>query len=464
MRDSKKEMKSPEITKGDILEGIINRIDDSGASIAIAKNRQIITYGGLPEEKVLIQVTYAGKQTLSGKIKKVISPSPSRKKNICNYWPECDGCSLIEMNYATQLKWKWDSILHNIKKYPSISSTPILPVLASPKQLGYRNSAKLVIAGKFNDPVIGVYRRKTHDVIDISDCALHHPLISRIIKAVKKGITKGKVPIYHPRSEQGLLRYLVIRVAENENLAMVSFVTAKRSYNELHHLSRFIQKEVSEIQVVTQNVNSSAGNVIFGKNDYFLTKTETLIASVGSAKFLISPRSFFQINTGSAEIIYNIVKEFSDSLEKPKILDLYCGIGAISMFIAKNAGYVLGVEVVESAVEDARKNVRLNKIYNCEFQAGNTVDILHDLIVEKKRFDQVIINPPRKGCESKVLDHIVKLNPSRIIYVSCSPETLARDLDILNAKNYKITKIQPVDMFPQTIHVETIASLQRCDT
>jgi 23S rRNA (uracil1939-C5)-methyltransferase len=332
-------------------------------------------------------------------------------------------------------------------------------IIPSPKPLHYRNSAKLVVAGKFAAPLIGIYRRNSHEVIDISDCPLHHPLVNRVVQSVKEGIRKGKVPIYSARTGSGILRYLVVRISERDNRAMAVLVTAQRSFNEIHHLAKFLQSAIPEVSVVVQNVNSSAGNVILGEKDYFITREKSLFDTIGEVRFSISPRSFFQVNSGSAMILYEKVRELGALTGVESVLDLYCGVGGISLFLAKGAKDVLGIESISAAVADAENNARLNGIRNCSFEAGDAAELLVGVREEGKRFDLIVLNPPRRGCEERVLGEVANLGPARIVYVSCSPKTLARDLDILAGHGYRSIEVQPVDMFPQTPHVENVALL-----
>jgi len=452
---------APPLKKGDKIEIFVSALDDDGCGIAVHAATQIRVNGGLPGDKLLARVTYSSQHRITAERIRVIEPSSQRIPSPCRHIPACDCCPLIEMDYPGQLAWKETHVSNNIRQHQALQNLQILPVKPSPLQLKYRNSAKLVIAGKFAEPLIGLYKRESHDILDISNCALHNPLINRIVAVVKKGITKGKVPIYHPKSEQGLLRYLLIRVAEPENRAMVVLVTSKRSYNELHHLAAYISKEVPEVKVIAQNVNTSTGNTILGSTDYFLTKKTTLETTINSVRFLVSPRSFFQINTGSAGIIYNLVKEFSALSKNSNVLDLYCGVGAISLFLAPLAGDILGIEVVESAVEDARRNARLNRAANCEFEAGDVVEELAAIVKTGTEVELIVLNPPRKGCDDTVLKQVAEIGANKIIYVSCSPASLGRDLSRLHSLGYDCRLIQPVDMFPQTTHVESVAVLER---
>jgi 23S rRNA (uracil1939-C5)-methyltransferase len=459
MKSPLKKITKPLLKKGQTLELTVSALDEDGFGIGIADTGQIRVRGVFPGEKAIVKIEHAGQHKIAARLVKIIEPAADRCKAPCRHLPDCDGCPLIELAYPSQLLWKENRVNNHIRRYKSLEHTVIHPVIPSPKQLQYRNSAKLVIGGRFTAPIIGIYRRESHDILDISSCSLHHPLINRIAAVVKRGIIKGKIPIYHPRSEQGLLRYLVVRVAENENRAMVVFVTSKRSFNELHHLAAFVRKEVPEVMVVVQNVNSSSGNVILGDRDYFLTKQSTLEASLHTVRFLISPRSFFQVNSGSAAIIYELIRKHSGLSGKETVLDLYCGIGAISLFLASMAKKVYGIEVVDAAVNDAVLNARINRLDNCSFEAGDVVEQLKWIAESEEKIHLVVLNPPRKGCEEKVLRQVISLQAARIIYVSCSPDSLARDLVVLHAAGYSAEFIQPVDMFPQTTHVESLAVL-----
>lgn len=447
--------------KGEKIELAVSALNEEGEGIAVHNSTQVRVKGGLPGERILAKITYSSQHRITADRIKILERSPQRVSSPCCHVPLCDSCPLIEMDYDSQLKWKENHVANNIRQHKPLQNVEILPVAPSPLKLHYRNSAKLVIAGKFAAPLIGIYKRDSHDILDISDCMLHHPLINRIVAVVKKGIMKGKVPIYNPKSAQGLLRYLAIRVAEPENRAMVVLVTSRRSYNELHHLASFISKEVPEVKVIAQNVNPTTGNVILGNNDFFHSKQTSLEAAIDGIRFLVSPRSFFQVNSGSAGVIYNLVKKLSGVSKSSNVLDLYCGIGAISLFLAESAGNILGIEVVESAVEDARKNARLNRLSNCEFESGDVVEELEAVITSGTVIDLIVLNPPRKGCEEKVLKQVALIAPPKIIYVSCSPSSLGRDLSILHPLGYNCLAIHPVDMFPQTTHVESVAILER---
>ncbi len=456
------EKKKP-VSKGQLVEFTILSMNHDGYGAGDVDGFPVLVRGAFPNELVRVRITFVGRREAFAEVVKILRKSPIRTvKPSCDKVEACEGCPFARMQYQAQLEWKKQLVMDCVHNYESLAEAIVHPVIPSAKPLGYRNSAKLVVAGKFADPMIGIYRQNTHEVVDISDCPLHHPLINKVVEAVKAGIVKGKIPIYSQRSGSGILRYLVIRVSEDSGKAMVAFVTAHRSFNEIHHLAKYLQSQVPEVSVVVQNVNSSTGNVIMGQHDHFVTRDQALNDRIGDIRFLISPRSFFQINNGAARSIYEKVSEWSDLSGSETVVDVYCGVGGISLFLAGKAKDVLGFETVDEAVIDAEKNARLNGVRNCRFEAGDATELLEGLLEDAGNIDLMVLNPPRKGCDESVLKKVALLRPEKVIYVSCSPQTLARDLDILAGSGYQTLAIQPVDMFPQTPHIENVALMKRC--
>lgn len=451
------------LLRNTLLEVKIASLDEDGYGVSRTEDGMSLKVSGaVPGDVVQIVVDHVSGGTAFCHLKKLLQSSALRSaKPPCRESADCGGCPLIVMKYSEQKVWKRGMILSELAKYPELSRIPVHHLLSPMNLVHYRSTVKLTVAGKFSDPFIGIYRRASHDVYDLEACPLHHPLINKVVDAVRKGITKCKVPVYNPQSKMGLLRYLVVRVSVSEKKAMAVLVTAKRSYNEIHHLARFIQEMVPDVQVVAQNVNSSEGNVIMGQKDYFLTPQHHLNEKVGDVSFRISPRSFFQVNNSGAELIYSQVRDWAALTGSETVLDMYCGIGGIGLFLAKQARLVIGVEVVEEAVADARLNAKINNIHNCRFEAGDAAELLEELAEEGHQVDLAVLNPPRKGCDQKVLERIKLLNPKAIIYVSCAPASLARDLVVLDKLGYVCREIQPVDMFPQTVHVENVARLEK---
>jgi 23S rRNA (uracil1939-C5)-methyltransferase len=455
----------PLLKRNAVIELGITVLDEDGYGSARTDDGMTLRIGGaLPGDTVLAKVDQVSRGTAFGHVLKLLKPSLLRSKHPpCTESADCLGCPLIAMKYSEQKVWKRGMILAELAKHGELAGVTVHPLLSPENLIHYRTTAKLAIAGKFSDPFIGIFRRASHDVYDLEQCPLHHPLINRVVEAVRSGIAKLKVPVYNPQSKMGLLRYLVVRVSAHEKKAMVVFVTARRSYNEIHHLGRYVQGLIPEAEVIAQNVNTSEGNVIMGQKDYFLTPRHYLTERIGDIAFQVSPRSFFQVNNSGARLIYEQVKQWSGLEGGENVLDLYCGIGGIGLFLADRAAQVIGIEVVEEAVADARRNAKLNARKNCRFEAGDAAELLEELAEEGQRIDVAVLNPPRKGCAPDVLDLVAGLAPARIIYVSCSPQSLARDLALLKGRGYSCREIQPVDMFPQTVHVENVALLEKTD-
>ncbi len=457
-----KDVASSSLRFGLALELTIEGLDSDGIGIAHHEGRQILVPGTVAQDRCLARITHFGKTVVFADLLNLVEPSLLRLQRCpCPDAALCLGCPLIPLRYGEQLRWKQAQVQAAFDAYPSLKGLVVPRLLTPERQLGYRTTAKLAVAGSHADPYIGIYRRASHDVVDLEECPLHHPLINAVIKAVGKGISKLKVPVYQDKNKSGILRYLVVRVSESTGQVMVTFVTARRAFNEIHHLARFLQEQVPQVTVVCQNVNSSEGNVIFGAHDHFLTKQQTLLDRIGQVELLISPRSFLQAQNDGARLLYETACEWAELDGSQHVLDLYCGIGGIALTFAPRSSQVLGVELNREAVADARRNARLNNVRNCRFEAGDVLELLDDLLEDEQRFDRVVLNPPRKGCDREVLDKVAELAPERIIYVSCSPHTLARDLDILTGKGYTCRQVQPVEMFPQTPHVENVALLIR---
>lgn len=445
-----------------VLDVEISGLDDEGYGISCSETHALRIGGALPGDTVRVGIDHVALRMAFGHVKKIITVSPLRSKRPpCRVSARCLGCPMIAMKYRDQADWKRQFILRHLREYRELGDITVHPLLSPLRLIHYRTTARLAISGKHFEPTIGIFRRSTHDVFDLTDCPIHHPLVNKAIEVVRAGIVKLKVPIYNPRSRMGLLRYLVVRVSEAEQKVMVVFVTAERSYNEIHHLGKFVREQMPEVEVVAQNVNSSEGNVIMGTADHFLTTKHHLTERIGDVALMISPRSFFQVNRDGACLIYEKVREWAQLTGTEIVLDLYCGIGGIALTLAPGARKVIGVEYVEAAVADAQKNARLNAIGNCTFEAGDAAELLEEIGEEEERVDVVVLNPPRKGCDEQVLQRVAALSPRTLIYVSCSPMSLARDLNVLKTLGYVCREMQPVDMFPQTMHIENVARLEK---
>ena len=442
----------------------IDALDNEGIGLAGHEGKTALVQGALPGETVLAEVEHIGRTHIYTRLRKVLRNSPQRTTNIiCKKELECLGCPLIGMKYQAQLDYKQQRVAAALSANGVAHDSSVLPTLAAEPPTAYRASAKLVFARKREKVLIGLYRRGSHDVVDCPDCPVHHPLINRIVAVVRDEVQRQGISVYSPRHMNGLLRYLLIRVSPLNDRAMVTLVSNFRDLQQLPKLGKWLMRKVPEVISVHQNVNSSSGNVIFGQETLKLHGTPDLIDRVGDIRLRIAPGAFFQVNTRQASRIYALVREWAQLKTNEKALDLYCGIGGIALHLAKDAGRVFGIEVVPEAVRNAADNARLNNLENCHFQAGDAAVELNRLSQQIASLAVAVINPPRKGCDAEVLETLIEFGPQRLIYVSCDPDSLARDLALLTHRHYRVEKVQPVDMFPQTAHVETVVLLTRID-
>jgi 23S rRNA (uracil1939-C5)-methyltransferase len=451
--------RSPKRKPAPSIEVEIARLDDEGIGIGRFENKEVLVAGALPGEKVLARVEHEGQRRIVGLLQRVLSPSPDRTGSPCKQAGICQGCPLIGMDYPAQLRFKEGKVRSALGRYPALKAVGVNPIHAAPQPLGYRTNAKLVMGKERGRVKIGLYRRGTHEVVDIGDCPVHHPLINRIVAVVREEVERQEVFVYDPVRRRGLLRYLAIKVSPAADKAMVTFVTAERNFREVTHLAKWLKKKVPEVVSVQQNVNPSEGNYIFGRDTLKVLGVPDLLDQVGDVRLRIAPTSFFQVNNTQAAWIYDLVRRWSRLTREEGALDLYCGIGGIALNLAGDAGQVVGIEAVEEAVRNARENARLNGVKNCTFRAGDVTDLVHEVELDMGNVAVAVANPPRGGCEPEVLEALAELTPRTLVYVSCNPETLARDLDILHSRGYRTEGVQPVDMFPQTPHVETVVRL-----
>jgi len=442
------------------LKLTIDSLDGEGIGLAKHENKTALVQGAFPGETVIAEVEHEGRTHFYTRLRRVLRNAPQRTaNNPCQKELECLGCPLIGMKYQAQLDYKQLRVEKALAEYQLLRDDLVQPTLASEPAVAYRASAKLVFGRKREKVLIGLYQRGSHEVIDTSDCPVHHPLINRIIKVIKDEVQRQSISVYSSRHQNGLLRYLLIRVSPGHNKAMVTFVSNFRDLQQLPKLGKWLMRKVPEVIAVHQNINSSTGNVILGQETIKLHGLPDLIDQVGDIKLRIAPEAFFQVNTLQAARIYALVRQWAKLTKRDSTIDVYCGIGGIGLHLAKDAGDLIGIEYVEQAVRNAADNAKLNKLENCRFVAGDAAEQLAKQAAQLKNLRLVTLNPPRKGCAAELLQALCEIRPQQVVYVSCDPASLARDLRILADAGYQIEQVQPVDMFPQTAHVETVVQL-----
>ena len=445
------------VEKNKIYEIEITGLGDSGEGVGKFENFTVFVENALPDEKILAKIITVKKNYSVGKIEKILIKSPQRVEPFCKNFYECGGCQLQHLNYKTQLQIKKQKVIDAVERIGKIFDAEIFDTIGMENPKNYRNKMQFPVG--FEKKIIcGCYAKNSHKIVDLENCFIQNEGNNKILRVVKKILSDLKISAYDEKNHTGILRHICGRIGFNGEL-MIILVTAK---NNLPHEKKIVEeilKNLPEVTSIQQNIQPEKNNLILGRETKILFGKKNISDKIFDLKFKISARSFFQVNTLQAEVLYQTAKNFAELFGNEIIIDAYCGTGTMSIFFAKNCKKVFGIEIEKSAVEDAKKNALDNKISNAEFIAGDAVEIIPELYAKNIFADIVIVDPPRAGCDKKVLETFAAMNPKKIIYVSCNPATLARDLKILFELGYSTKKIQPVDMFPFTSHIEAVAQI-----
>lgn len=431
----------------------ITGIGEKGEGIGKIDGFAVFVPYALVGETVSVLIVKVLKNYAFGKMVEIIKPSPHRIIPKCKVFYQCGGCDFQHCTYNLELQNKTQKVKDCISRIGGLD-TEVLDAIGC-TDMHYRNKAQFPVT----HDGIGFYAARSHRVIPADNCLIQNEKSNRVIGVVKEYMQNFHIKPYDEQTGKGMIRHIFTRASLTGEL-MVCIVTASRDLKNADSLVSMLKNEFGENICVLQNINSKNTNVILGDETITLYGNDVITDKIGDLYFEISPKSFFQINPKQTKVLYDKVLEFGDFDGTENVLDLYCGIGTIGLYVARYVNSVVGVECVAPAIENAKKNAILNNIKNAEFYVGNSEDMAEKF----PQSDVIIIDPPRKGCDAKLLDTINQISPKKVIYVSCNPATLARDLKILDEYGYKADKIQPVDMFPRTCHVETVVLLQRQNT
>ncbi|MCC9296357.1 23S rRNA (uracil(1939)-C(5))-methyltransferase RlmD [Clostridium sp. WLY-B-L2] len=440
-----------------------------GEGIGKINGFTVFVPGALPGEKVNIKVIKVNKSFAFGKLFHVIEPSSERVNPSCPIYKRCGGCQLQHMSYRAQLNFKKNRVkdcLERIGKFQvaetiSENGLKLYDTIGMKNPYRYRNKVQLPV-GRFNSKLkIGFYANRSHDIIDMDSCLIQNESADEAVKFIREWIEKYNIPVYDEKAGRGIVRHIMIRKAFTTGEIMVVIVTYGSKLPAKDEFIEILTGNISHIVSIIQNINDKKTNVVLGQKSITLWGKDSISDYIDNFKFNISPLSFFQVNPLQTRVLYHKALEYAGLTGNEIVFDAYCGTGTISLFLSQKAKKVYGVEIIEAAVENARINAAENGIHNVEFITGKSEEIIPRLIEQGTRADVVVVDPPRKGCATALLHSIADMVPRTIVYVSCDPATLARDLAILRDLGYVAEKVQPVDMFPETAHVETIVSLQR---
>ena len=442
-------------------EYIVEIIDNGFAGEGIAKidGFTIFIPNCIKGEMVKILIVKVLKSHAFGKVLEIIKQSEHRKLSDCETYKRCGGCDLRHVEYKETLRMKQNAVQSLVNKTLK-NKIEVEKTVGMENPLFYRNKAQYPVGlDKEGNPIIGVFANRTHEIIPIKECLIQNKESQELARFVIEFIKKNKISVYDENSRKGLIRHVVTKVGLKSNEVMLVLVINGRDIPCEQKLVKEVLEKFQNVKSIVKNINNKNTNVIMGKENINLYGNGYIKDILGDYVFKISPLSFYQVNPVQAEKLYNIGVEAAAISKNDVVFDLYCGIGTISLFMAKYAKKVYGIEIVEEAIEDAKENAKLNKVGNTEFIAGDVELILDDLINNKKVIpDVIMIDPPRKGLDNKSIENILKVSPKKMVYISCNPATLVRDLAKLEEK-YEIKMIRPVDMFPFSKHIECVSVL-----
>lgn len=415
----------------------------------------------LPGETVEVKIVKQTKSYATGNLINIIKPSAKRVEPFCPVFDKCGGCAVQHMSYESQLEFKKDTVEQNLKRLGGLENIKVHDTLGMESPYKYRNKVQYPVSSEDNEIRIGFYENRSHNIIDSSRCDIQ-PLESNEVRDIIRNFCKENgVSIYDEKSGKGLLRHVMVRNGFKTGELMVVLVINGQKLPGSGLLAEILCRKYEKIKSIMLNVNTKNTNIILGDRNICIYGQEYITDYIGNYQFRISPLSFFQVNPVQTEVLYRKALEYASLTGNETVFDLYCGIGTISLFLSEKAKRVVGVEVVRDAIEDAGKNAALNNVANTEFIAGEAEVVIPRLYAEGARADVVVLDPPRKGCDEALLNTLVEMQPKRIVYVSCNPATLARDLKYLSGHGFEVQEVQPVDMFPWTGHCEAVCLLNR---
>ena len=369
------------------------------------------------------------------------------------------GCQIQHLSYAGQLKFKEKQVREVISRIGKLEDVTIHPIIGMDEPLHYRNKAQVPVGEIDGKLVAGFFKPRTHEIVETKESIIQHPAINEAIQVVKDIFGELGIPAYNEKTHKGVLRHIMARYGKQTEELMIVLVTRTTSIPFVEKIVKEIVARLPHVKSIVQNVNTKKTNVILGETTNVLWGSEVIYDFIGKVKFAISAKSFYQVNPDQTKVLYEKALEYAGLSGEETVIDAYCGIGTISLFLAQKAKKVFGVEIVSEAIEDARRNAELNDINNVEFAVGSAETVISNWYDEGNSADVLVVDPPRKGCDEILLHTILEMKPKKVVYVSCNPGTLARDLRILEDGGYRTVEIQPVDMFPMTTHIENVASL-----
>jgi len=451
------------VEKNEIYEMRIDALGSNAEGIGRIDGFTIFVEEALPLERVRVRIVKVKKRFAYGKLLEILEKSPHRTEPYCSVAKRCGGCQLQHLNYEGQLAYKTKRVQDDLAHIGGLRGVEVLPTLGMENPLRYRNKAQFPVDEKDGEIQIGFYARRSHRVVNHETCYLQDQRNDEIVRIIRRFLAENAICPYDEETHEGLVRHIFTRIGKTSGEIMVCIVVNGKGLPKEDLLVAQL-REVHGIVSILVNENKEKTNVVLGRKMRTLWGKDCISDQLDGITFEISPLSFYQVNPVQTEVLYDKVMELAGLSGEETVIDLYCGIGTISLYLSRRAKQVFGVEIVPEAIENARRNAETNGIGNVTFFVGAAEEVIQRLKKAGRiQGDVVVVDPPRKGCDGTLLNTILEIAPEKIVYVSCNPSTLARDLAILCAESYEVKVVQPVDQFPMTTNVEVCVLLSRRD-
>ena len=450
------------IRKNDIFEADITAMTAEGSGICRVEGMAVFVPGTAVGDRCAVRIVKVLRKYAFGRLEKLLVPSPDRIAPDCPVAAQCGGCVYRHIRYEAELQIKTQRVRDALERIGGLQDFQMEPILAAPDRCRYRNKCQLPIGlSKDGALQLGFYAVNSHRIVNTESCLLQPEAFDRAAAAFRRWYAVLGESVYDEASHSGVLRHLYMRRGEMSGEMMVCVVANGAALHEEALLVEMLREAVPEITGVLLNINRERTNVVLGKTCRTLWGKDTITDTLCGLAFEIAPHAFYQVNRTQAERLYGKAAEYAGLTGTETLLDLYCGTGTIGLSMAKNAKKLIGAEIVPAAVENARRNAERNAIQNAEFLCADAAEAARILFERGEKPDVIVIDPPRKGCDSALIATIAAMRPKRVVYVSCDPATLARDLKLFRESGYKTETVTPADMFPGTAHVETVVLLSK---
>ncbi len=438
----------------------IKKIGINGEGVGFFKRKIVFVPGALAGEEVVVEVTKVHPKFTEARIKKIRKKSQQRTKAPCPVYELCGGCQLQHLSYEGQLDAKRDIVLQSLERHTKLKleDMDIRPTIGMDNPWHYRNKSQFQVGTQNGKVIAGLYSMNSNKLIDIDECIVQHPLTNKVTTEIKRIINDFNIPVFDEKKKLPIIKTIVTRVGFETGEVQVVLVTTEKKIPRKELLLNEIQKRLPEVVSIAQNINPKKTALVFGDETIHLSGKESIEERLEEFTYELSARAFFQLNPIQTSKLYNEAKKAAGLTGEEKVVDAYCGVGTIGLWLADGAKEIRGMDVIKEGIDDAKKNAKKFGVDHAQYFVGGAETLMPQWKNEGWRPDVAVVDPPRTGCDNKLLDTLKEVKPKTFVYVSCNPSTLAKDIDYLK-KQYRVEYLQPVDMFPQTAHVEVVAKL-----